>query len=46
MTLTPRAAAELDRLLEEAKTNPPALPAGPVPRELSAEEFQAIRKRP
>ncbi len=39
MTLSPEAAAELDRRLAEAKTNPPTVPPGPAPRESSAEDF-------
>src|SRR5262249_50192897 len=30
--LSPEAAAELDRILKDAKTNPPPLPTGPVPQ--------------
>jgi hypothetical protein len=45
MTLTPEAAAEFDRLLEEAKKNPPPTPAGPMPQEISAEEFFALLKQ-
>jgi len=41
MTLSPEAAAEFKRILEEAKTNPPPMPAGPIPQEISAEEFLA-----
>src|SRR6266566_1369766 len=39
MTPSPEAAAEFDRLLAQAKTNPSPRLAGPVPREISAEEF-------
>jgi hypothetical protein len=46
MTLTPEAAAELNHILEEAKTNPPPMPAGPMPQEISAEEFFTRMKRP
>jgi hypothetical protein len=45
-TLSPEAAAELDRILNEAQTNPPPLPAGPTPRTVSAEEFLALLKPP
>jgi hypothetical protein len=45
MTLTPEAAAELDRLIEEAKKNPPPMPAGPIPQEMSGEEFSALMRR-
>jgi hypothetical protein len=44
-TLSPEAAADLDRILEEAKKNPPPLPAGPVPQEISADEFFALGRR-
>ncbi len=46
MTLSPEAAAELDRLLAEAKNDPPQTPAGPIPTESSAEEFFAALKQP
>ena len=44
MTLTPEAAAELDRLIEEAKENPPAMPARPRMQEISAAEFRALKR--
>jgi hypothetical protein len=45
-TLSPEAAAEFDRILQEARSNPPSVPAGPIPREISAEDFFALLKRP
>jgi hypothetical protein len=45
MTLSPEAAAQLDRMIEEAKTNPPPPLTGPVPRSISAEEFLRSRAR-
>jgi hypothetical protein len=45
MTLSPEAAAELDRILAEAKKNPPPMPTGPLPQQISAEEFLAGLKR-
>ena len=45
MTLSPEAAAQLDRMIEEAKTNPPPRLTGPVPKAISAEEFFRRRAR-
>jgi hypothetical protein len=45
-TLSPEAAAELDRILAEAKRSPPETPAGPIPQVISAEEFLAGLNRP
>ncbi len=39
MTLSAEAAAELERILAEAKTSPPDLPPGPRVREISAAEY-------
>jgi hypothetical protein len=46
MTLSPEAAAELDRIVAEAKKNPPQMPRGPLPQKMSAAEFLADLKRP
>jgi hypothetical protein len=46
MTLTPEAAAELDRIIDEAKKVPPSAPAGPVPEEMSADDFFALMRHP
>jgi len=45
MTLTSEAAAELDRIIAAGKKTPPPLPAGPVPQEISADEFFALMRR-
>jgi len=45
-TLSPEAAGELDGIIEKAGTNPPPMPTGPIPREISAQEFFALLKRP
>jgi hypothetical protein len=45
-TLSPEAAAEFDRILSEAQTKPPPVPAGPIPQIISAEEFFAQLKPP
>ena len=45
-TLTPEAAVELDRILKDAQANPPPMPAGPIPRVVSAQEFFALLKPP
>ncbi len=44
MTLTPEAGAELDRILEEAKTNPPPPLTGSKMQVMSLEEYRALRK--
>jgi len=44
--LSPEAAAEMNRILYEAQTNPPHIPPGPIPQEISAEEFFALMRRP
>ncbi len=44
MTLTPEAAAQLDCILAEAKKKPPQMPKGPMPKEISADEFFANLK--
>jgi hypothetical protein len=45
MTLSPEAVTELDRILAEAKENPPPTPTGPIPQEISADEFLARMQR-
>lgn len=44
MTLTPEAAAELDRMLEESKTTPPPPLTGSKMQVMSPAEFHAMRK--
>jgi hypothetical protein len=46
MTLSPEAAAELDRILAEARSLPPEVAPGPHPREISAEEFLRRKRQP
>jgi len=38
-TLSAEAAAEFHRILKEAQANPPPVPSGPTPRQVSADEF-------
>jgi hypothetical protein len=45
MTLSAEAAAELNGLLEEAKTLPPETPPGPPMEELSAAEFLRLKRQ-
>jgi hypothetical protein len=42
MTLSPQSAAEVDRVMAEA---PKPVPAGPVPRTISAEEFRRVHSK-
>jgi hypothetical protein len=44
MTLPPEAVGELERILAEAKTNPPATPTGLTPKSLSMAEFLASQE--
>jgi hypothetical protein len=39
MTLSAQSAAELDRVIEEARSQPPEAPSGQPMQELSAQEF-------
>jgi len=43
-TLSPEAAAELDRLIEKAKRLPPETPTWPPMQEVTAEEFLRLRR--
>ena len=45
MILPAEGAAQLDRILEEAKNQPPKMPAGLIPEEVSAAEFLARAKK-
>jgi len=45
MTLSPEAVAQLERILEEAKTNPPPRVSGPRMKIMTPDEFLALPKK-